>query len=61
MVKGKFGEAVNAKSEPGQVNEVLLKFLCHNLCVLVRAMHEQDIRPAFEPIVPVEPKVAWLN
>ena len=40
MIKGKFGDSVRAKSETGQVNEILLKCLCHNICVLIHAMHE---------------------
>jgi transposase len=47
MVKAKFGSSVRSKSEWGQVNEVLCKVLAHNLCVLIRAMHELDIEPAF--------------
>ncbi len=49
MVKGKFGAAVRSKSDVGQVNEVLCKVLCHNICVLVRAMHELGIEPNFCP------------
>ena len=37
MVKAKFGDSVRAKSDTGQVNEVLLKFLYHNICVLIHA------------------------
>ena len=52
MVKGKFGDSVRSKSETGQVNEILLKFLCHNLVVLIHAMHDLDIpEPSFEPKV----------
>ena len=51
MVKGKFGDSVRAKSETGQVNEILLKFLCHNICVLIHAMHELGITPSLEPKV----------
>lgn len=47
MMKAKFGDHVRSKSEMGQVNEVLCKVLCHNTCVLVRAMHELGIEPAF--------------
>ena len=47
MVKGKFGDSVRSKSDVGQVNEVLCKLLCHNICVLVRAMHDLGIEPAF--------------
>ena len=49
MVKGKFGDSVKAKSDTGQVNEVLLKFLCHNICVLIQEMYELGITSAFGP------------
>jgi hypothetical protein len=32
----------------GQVNEVLAKALCHNICVVIRATHELGIEPAFD-------------
>jgi transposase len=48
MVKGKFGDSVRSKSDVGQVNEVLCKILCHNICVLVQAIHELGIEPAFQ-------------
>jgi transposase len=47
MVKRKFGSSVRAKTFPAQVNEVLLKCLCHNLSVLVHAIHELGIEPSF--------------
>ena len=47
MIKGKFGAAVKSKSDVGQVNEVLCKVLCHNICVLVQAIHELGIEPNF--------------
>jgi hypothetical protein len=40
MIKAKFGPVVRSKSRTGQVNEVLAKVLCHNICVLILAMHE---------------------
>lgn len=46
-VKRKFGASVRAKAFPAQVNETLLKCLCHNLSVLVHAIHELRIDPSF--------------
>ena len=46
-IKGKFGDSVKSKSDTGQVNEVLAKVLCHNVCVLCQAIHEQGIELTF--------------
>jgi transposase len=46
-LKRKFGASVRAKALPAQINEVLLKCLCHNLSVLVHAIHELRIEPSF--------------
>ena len=46
-MKRKFGAAVRAKNFDAQVNEALLKVLCHNLSVLVRSIHELGIDPKF--------------
>jgi hypothetical protein len=48
-IKGKFGGHVRAKSDEGQVNEVLAKVLCHNICVLGRAVDELGIEPILGP------------
>ncbi len=47
MIKGKFGDSVRSKSDTGQINEALCKVLCHNICVLVHAIHELGIEPNF--------------
>lgn len=47
MIKGKFGDAVKGKTETAQLNEVLLKVLCHNICVVHQSMHELDIEATF--------------
>src|SRR5215211_2803819 len=47
MIKGKFGSVLRSKSDAGQINEALCKVLCHNLCVLVQAIHELSIEPTF--------------
>lgn len=47
MMKTKFGDSVKSKSDTAMVNETLLKVLCHNICVLVNAMHTLGVAPAF--------------
>lgn len=47
MIKSKFGDSVRSKSDTGQINEALCKVLCHNICVLVQAIHELGIEPTF--------------
>lgn len=46
-VKRKFGGAVRSKLAAAQENEVLLKCLCHNLSMLVHAIHEFGVEPEF--------------
>ena len=45
MVKRKFGDSVKAKSDTAMRNEVLAKFVCHNICCVVSAIHERGIDP----------------
>lgn len=40
MIKTKFGDYVRSKDKIAQINEVLLKILCHNICVVIQEMHE---------------------
>jgi|SRR5215212_8591778 len=47
MIKGRFGRSLRSKSDTRQINEALCKVLAHNICVLVQAMHELGIEPAF--------------
>lgn len=47
MIKGKFGDSIRAKTYTAQVNELLCKVLCHNLCVLVQAIYELNVEPVF--------------
>ena len=47
VVKTKFGGAVRSKSAVAQENEVLCKFVAHNLCVLVHSMYDLGIAPIF--------------
>ncbi len=64
-VKRKFGGAVRSKLPAAQHNEVLLKCLCHNLSMLVHAIHELGIDPKFwlprpTPPKPKQPQFPWL-
>lgn len=47
MIKAKFGERIRSKTVAAQINEMLLKVLCHNICVLIQSMYELGIEPAF--------------
>jgi transposase len=47
MIKSKFGDSVRSKTEVAQENEVLLKVLCHNICVVIQEMFELGIEPDF--------------
>ena len=59
MIKGKFGGSVRSKSPTAQVNEVLCKILCHNICVLIQSIYELGLEPTFwnnEPKQQIIPK-----
>jgi transposase len=49
-IKRKFGGSVRSKRFTAQTNEILCKILCHNLTVLVHAMHELGIEPSFAAV-----------
>ena len=50
MIKSKFGgETLLSKSGPAQVNETLMRVLCHNICVVIKAMYQLGIGPNFIP------------
>src|SRR5262249_54861530 len=45
MMKQKFGSRLMSKKGVAQVNEVLCKVLCHNICVVIQSMYELGIEP----------------
>lgn len=47
MIKAKFGAAIRSKTETAQVNELLCKILCHNICVVIQSMYELGIEADF--------------
>ncbi|HLF71078.1 MAG TPA: transposase [Dehalococcoidia bacterium] len=47
MIKSKFGDGVRSKGDVAMFNEVLAKVLCHNICVVIQAIHELGLEPTF--------------
>lgn len=47
MIKSKFGERLRSKTRTAQVNELMLKVLCHNVAVIVQSIFELGIEPKF--------------
>ena len=47
MVKAKFGDGVRSKTDTAMTNEVLAKFICHNICVVHHSHVELGIEPVF--------------
>lgn len=47
MMKRKFNDCLKSKSRVAQINEALLKILCHNIVVLIHEMNELGIKPNF--------------
>jgi transposase len=47
MIKAKFSERLRSKTHTAQVNEVLCKILCHNVCCLIQSIYELDLEPTF--------------
>lgn len=52
MVKAKFRDSVRSKNDTAMKNEVLLKFLCHNVVVVHQAIIELGIEGTFWPEKP---------
>src|SRR3989338_5416234 len=47
MIKSKFGDSLRSKTKTAQINEALLKILCHNICVVIQEMQELGIEANF--------------
>jgi len=46
-IKRKFGDSVRSKTDVAMVNEVLCKFLCHNIVTVIHEQCELGIEPIF--------------
>jgi transposase len=47
MVKAKFADSVRSQTAVAMKNEVLCKFLCHNICCVISSQIELGIAPLF--------------
>jgi len=47
MIKTKFGDNLRSKSQTAQINELLCKILCHNICVVIQEINELGVRAEF--------------
>ena len=56
--RAQFGERLRSKTRTAQINEVLCKVLCHNLCCLIQSMYELGIEATFESKMSVDAEVA---
>ena len=48
MMKRNFGSFVRSRNPIAQVNETLVKILCHNVVVLIQSMFNLGVMPAFD-------------
>jgi transposase len=51
MIKAKFGDHVRSKTEIAMKNEALCKILAHNICCLISAIYELNLRPVFDKFI----------
>ena len=56
MIKQKFGSDLMTKNHLANVNEILCKVLCHNLCCLISAYYELNVETSFCTQVPEKVK-----
>ena len=47
MIKTKFKDNLRSKTKTAQINELLCKILCHNICVVIQEMNELRIKGEF--------------
>ena len=57
LFKSKFKDNLRSKSKTAQINELLLKILCHNICCVIQEMNELGIKGEFI----VEEKIQYEN
>ncbi len=53
MIKSKFKADIKSKKKRAQINELLIKILCHNICVVIQEVNELGIKARFKLEEPV--------
>ena len=48
MVKSRLGEFLRSKLHTSQKNELMMKFICHNICCLIQEVYENEIHVSFK-------------
>lgn len=48
MIKSRLGEFLRSKRETSQKNELMMKFICHNICCLIQEVYENGIHVNFK-------------
>ncbi len=59
MIKTKFRDNLRSKTKTAQVNELLCKILCHNICVVIQEINELGVKAEF--IIEKEEKIIGLD
>jgi len=47
MIKTKFRGDIRSKKQTAQFNEMLIKVLCHNICVVIQEVNELGVKAEF--------------
>ena len=48
MIKSKFKAEIKSKKKKAQINELLIKILCHNICCVIQEVNELGIKAEFK-------------
>ena len=48
MIKTKFSGCIKSKKQTAQINELLIKVLCHNICCVIQEVCELGIKAQFK-------------
>jgi len=50
MIKSRFGDLTQMRNETGAKNDILVKILCHNFCVLIQEIFNLGIEFDFSQL-----------